>query len=212
MKLLYKELALTTHPSSLVFALLGCLVIVPAYPYSAIFLFGCLAPYLTFVNARETNDLWYTALLPVSRRDSVRGKWLLTVFLQLFQLLFSLPFVLLRQALGVADNPVGLDATPAWYGLALAAYAAFDLVFFAAYFKSGYKAGKAFLLAALPLAAVMAAAESAAHIPALQWLDNASPENLRRQVPVLLSGMACYAALLPLAYKTGVRRFEKVDL
>ena len=153
MKLLYKELALTAHPSSLVFALLGCLVIVPAYPYSAIFLFGCLAPYLTFVNARETNDLWYTALLPVSRRDSVRGKWLLTVFLQLFQLLFSLPFVLLRQALGVADNPVGLDATPAWYGLALAAYAAFDLVFFAAYFKSGYKAGKAFLLAALPLAA-----------------------------------------------------------
>lgn len=112
MKLLYKELALTAHPSSLVFALLGCLVIVPAYPYSAIFLFGCLAPYLTFVNARETNDLWYTALLPVSRRDSVRGKWLLTVFLQLFQLLFSLPFVLLRQALGVADNPVGLDATP----------------------------------------------------------------------------------------------------
>ena len=66
MTLLYKELRLAAHPASLVFACLGCLVLVPAYPYSVIFLFGCLAPYITLVNARETNDLWYTAILPVS--------------------------------------------------------------------------------------------------------------------------------------------------
>lgn len=57
MALLYKELRLAAHPTSIVFAFLGCLVLVPAYPYSVIFLFGCLAPYITFVNARETNDL-----------------------------------------------------------------------------------------------------------------------------------------------------------
>ena len=60
--LLYKELRLTAHPTSVVFAFLGCLVLVPAYPYSVIFLFGCLAPYITLVNARETNDLWYIRL------------------------------------------------------------------------------------------------------------------------------------------------------
>ena len=53
MKLLYKELALAAHPTSIVFAFLGCLVIVPAYPYTVIFMFGCLAPYLTFQYARE---------------------------------------------------------------------------------------------------------------------------------------------------------------
>ena len=44
MTLLYKEIRLCAHPASVVFAFLGCLVLVPAYPYSVIFLFGCLAP------------------------------------------------------------------------------------------------------------------------------------------------------------------------
>ena len=104
MPLLYKELRLAAHPTSIVFAFLGCLVLVPAYPYSVIFLFGCLAPYITFVNARETNDLWYTAVLPVTKRESVLGKCLLVVCFQLFQLLFSLPFALLRHALKIANN------------------------------------------------------------------------------------------------------------
>ena len=71
MTLLYKELRLAAHPTSIVFAFLGCLVLVPSYPYSVIFMFGCLAPYITFLNARETNDIWYTAVLPVTKQESV---------------------------------------------------------------------------------------------------------------------------------------------
>lgn len=210
MTLLYKELRLCAHPTSVVFAFLGCLVLVPAYPYSVIFLFGCLAPYITFVNARETNDAWYTATLPVTKRESVRAKCLLIVSLQLFQLLFSIPFTLLRRALGVPNNPVGLDATLAWYGFGLMIYAAFDLAFFPAFYKSGYKAGKAFIVASVPLLLGMIAVESAAHIPALAWLD--SDAHWRRQLPVLAAGMACYAALLPLACRISEGRFERVDL
>ena len=40
MKLLYKELALAAHPTTIIFAFLGCLVTVPAYPYTVIFMFG----------------------------------------------------------------------------------------------------------------------------------------------------------------------------
>ena len=40
MKLLAKELRLTLHPSSAVLAFFGCLVIVPAYPYSVMFMLG----------------------------------------------------------------------------------------------------------------------------------------------------------------------------
>ena len=142
MPLLYKELRLAAHPTSIVFAFLGCLVLVPAYPYSVIFLFGCLAPYITFVNARETNDLWYTAVLPVTKRESVLGKCLLVVCFQLFQLLFSLPFALLRHALKIANNPVGLDATVAWYGFGLLLYAVFDLVFLTAVSPGVYPDGR----------------------------------------------------------------------
>ena len=56
----------------------------------------------------------------------------------------------------------------------------------------------------------MIAAESAAHSPALAWLD--SDAHWRRQLPVLAAGMACYASLLPLACRISERRFERVDL
>lgn len=212
MTLLYKELRLAAHPTSIVFAFLGCLVLVPAYPYSVIFLFGCLAPYITFVNARETNDLWYTAVLPVTKRESVLGKCLLVACFQLFQLLFSLPFALLRNALKIANNPVGLDATVAWYGFGLLLYAVFDLVFLTAFYRSGYKVGIAFLRASIPMVVLMAATEATAHIPALAWMDSCQLEHLFRQLPILAVGMACYGALIPLAYRISVKHFEQVDL
>lgn len=212
MNLLYKELTLAAHPTSIVFVFLGCLVIVPAYPYTVIFMFGCLAPYLTFMNARETNDAWYTAILPVTKREIVKGKCLLIITFQLFQLLLSIPFVFLRNALNVRNNPVGIDATVAWYGFGLIIYAVFDLVFFPAFYKSGYKVGKSFILAAIPMLMLMIAVEGSVHIPVLFWLDSYKPEHLLLQLPILLFGILCYAVFVTLAYRMSVKRFEKVDL
>ena len=212
MTLLYKEMRLAAHPTSIVFAFLGCLVLVPAYTYSVILMFGCLAPYITFLNARETNDAWYTAILPVTKRESVLGKCLLVVFFQLFQLLFSIPFALLRNTLNIANNPVGLDATVAWYGFGFILYAVFDLVFLAAFYKSGYKVGRSFILAAIPMVFLMAAIEAASYIPALVWLDSCQPEHLLMQLPILIAGIVCYGVLVPLAYRISAKRFEKVDL
>ena len=42
---------------------------------------------------------------------------------------FSVPFTLLRNTMNIANNPVGLDATVAWYGFGFILYAVFDLVF-----------------------------------------------------------------------------------
>ena len=71
MKLLYKELSLAAHPSLYAFMLLGCLVLIPVYPYTVIFMFGCLAPFITFMFARENNDAWYTATLPIQKKEIV---------------------------------------------------------------------------------------------------------------------------------------------
>ena len=210
--LLYKEIRLAAHPTSIVFSFLGCLVLVPAYPYSVIFMFGCLAPYLTFLNAREMNDAWYTATLPVTKRESVLGKCLLIVSIQLFQMAFSIPFAFLRNVFRIENNPVGLDATIAWYGFGLIVYAVFDLVFFPAFYKNGYKAGKAFLLAAIPMVVLMLAVEATAHLPPLAWLDSNRPREMLMQLPILLAGMICYAVLLPVAYRISVKYFDRVDL
>ena len=56
MRLLYKEIRLAAHPNSIVFAFLGCLVLVSAYPYSVIFMFGCLAPYITFLRVPNKTE------------------------------------------------------------------------------------------------------------------------------------------------------------
>ena len=72
MKLLYKDLALAVHPTFYIFTQLGCLVLAPAYPYTVVFLLGCLAPYISFMYARETNDAWFTALLPVKKKRNCR--------------------------------------------------------------------------------------------------------------------------------------------
>ena len=212
MTLLYKEMRLVAHPTSIVFAFLGCLVLVPSYPYSVIFMFGCLAPYITFFSFLETNDGWYTAVLPVTKRESVLGKCLLAVFFQLFQLLFSIPFVLLRNVLNIANNPVGLDATVAWYGFGLILYAVFDCVFLTAFYKNGYKVGKSFIFAAIPMVFLMVSIEATAYIPALVWMDSYQPEDLIIQLPILVIGFICYGVIITLAYRIAAKRFEKVDL
>lgn len=209
MKLLYKELMLAAHPSSLVFALLGCLVLVPAYPYTVIFMFGCLALYLNLLYVRETNDTWYTSLLPVSKQDIVRGKFLMIVSLQLFQLTISIPSVLLRHMLGMGNNPVGIDATVAWYGFGLIIYGVFDLIFFPVYYKNGYQCGKAFIIAAIPMLVLMMLAEGSVRLPPFSWLDQSTPQALYRQIPILILGIFCYSIFLAFSYRISVRRFQK---
>ena len=91
MTLLYKEMRLVAHPTSIVFAFLGCLVLVPSYPYSVIFMFGCLAPYITFLNARETNDVWYTAVFTSNKTGKRHGKMCACCFLSAISTTFLYP-------------------------------------------------------------------------------------------------------------------------
>ena len=107
---------------------------------------------------------------------------------------------------------MGLDATVAWYGFGLIIYAVFDLIFFPAFYKNGYKVGKSFILAAVPMLLLMVSMEATAYIPALSWLDSYQPRHLLRQFPLLVVGMIYYGVFLTLAYRISVRRFEKVDL
>ena len=211
-ELLYKELRLAAHPSLYVFMCMGALLLIPAYPYSVVFFFGCLGLFQSFMFDRETRDVFYTALLPLPKRDIVKGKLLLAVFSQLVQLTLSLPFAFLRTLYLPEGNPVGIEANLAFYGFGLMIYGAFNLVFFTRFFQTAYKAGVAFLTALVPAVLGIFAMEAAVHFPGMAWLDGVSPGELARQVPVLLAGGAVYAGTWFWAYRTASRRFEKVDL
>ncbi|ROR25905.1 ABC-2 family transporter [Mobilisporobacter senegalensis] len=210
--LLYKELRLAAHPNLFVFTLLGALVIVPAYPYGMVFLFGCLAPYITFMYGRETNDIYYTALLPVKKRDTVKAKCLLMVLAQLAQLAISLPFAILRVSVLPNGNPAGIEANVAYYGFGLMIYAVFNVIFLTQFFGTAHKVGKAFLLAVIPATLGVVAMEVLVHFPVFYWLDGVSAEEMVRQLPILIIGIAIYVIGILLAYRVSAKRFEQVDL
>jgi len=210
--LLYKELRLAAHPSLFVFMCMGALLLIPAYPYSMVFFFGCLGLFQSAMFDRETRDVFYTALLPRPKRDAVKGKLLLAVFSQTVQLAVSLPFAFLRTLYLPAGNPVGMESNAAYYGFGLMIYGVFNLVFFTQFYKTAYKAGVSFLMALIPVTLGIIAMEAVVHFPGMGWLDGMDSASLLRQVPILLAGAAVYGAANVLAYRVSAKRFERVDL
>ena len=105
-----------------------------------------------------------------------------------------------------------MDATVGWYGFGFIIFSVFDLVFFPTYYKSGYKAGKAFLLAMIPVALLMACTEGIIYVPHLSWLDSSDPESLLQQFPVLGAGILIYVVSVFSAYHIAVKRYENVNL
>lgn len=210
--LLYKELRLATHPNLYIFTLLGALVIVPAYPYGMVFIFGCLGPYISFMYGRETNDIYYTSLLPVKKKDTVKAKVLLIVLAQMTQLLISLPFAVLRLYVLPDGNPAGIEANLAYYGFGFIIYAIFDLIFLTQFFKTAYKVGKAFILAIIPATLGVIIMEVLVHIPKFQWLDSVEPNIILQQIPILILGIIFYIISILLAFRISAKRFQQVDL
>lgn len=210
--LLYKELRLATHPNLYIFTLLGALVIVPAYPYGMVFIFGCLGPYISFMYGRETNDIYYTSLLPVKKKDTVKAKVLLIVLAQMTQLLISLPFAVLRLYVLPDGNPAGIEANLAYYGFGFIIYAIFDLIFLTQFFKTAYKVGKAFILAIIPATLGVIIMEVLVHISKFQWLDSVEPNIILQQIPILILGIIFYIISILLAFRISAKRFQQVDL
>lgn len=210
--LLRKELLLAAHPSLYIFIFLGALVLIPAYPYGVVFFFAMLGVFQSMMYARETRDIYFTALLPVRKRDAVKAKLLLASFAQLAQLLLSIPCAFLRTLYLPQGNPVGIEANAAYYGFGLMIFGVFNLVFFTQFFKTAYKAGVAFLTALVPCTLCIFAMEASVHFPGLGWLDGTDGASLVRQVPVLLAGIAVYGGTWLLALRLSAGRFEKVDL
>ncbi len=211
--LLYKEFRLAAHPTLYIFPLLGALVLVPSYPYGVVFLFGCLAPYITFMYGRETNDIYFTALLPVKKRDVVKGKCMMMAAVQIGQLIFSLPFAVLRvYILPPGGNVVGIEANVAYYGFGLLIFSMFNVIFVTSFFKTAYKVGKAFLAALLPVVFGIILMEGSVHLPQFSWLDSVAPDMLLRQLPILIAGIAVYCTSIWAAFRIAAQRFEKVDL
>ena len=130
MKLLIKkEWKLTVTPVPLLFLLLSGLVLVPSYPYYVTFFYNALGIFLMLQAARENRDVYYMALLPVTKRDLVKARFSTIITLQLLQIAVCIPFMLIRRSYAEINNPVGIEANLAFLGFGFVLMGLFNLVF-----------------------------------------------------------------------------------
>lgn len=212
--LLYKEFKLAAHPTMYIFLSFGLMLLIPAYPYYVAFFYALLAQFFVCLTGRENNDVFFTAMLPVAKRDVVKARLMLAGSMQLLTLLISVPFAILSLKINPGGNAAGIESNPAFYGLALMLLTAFNLTFYPAFYKTAYNAGGPFVKSTTLFFVLMLAAEALTWIPSpLQaYLDTAEPSMMLRQLPVLALGVLIWVFGMRLTYKLAADRFERVDL
>ena len=211
--LLYKQFRLVCHPMTLIFCLFGIMVLIPNYPYTVIFFYVMLGLFFTFLNIREQKDIYYSALLPVPKRDTVKAGCAFVVIIEVLSLVVLIPCSLLAVHLQPGkDNLVGLDPNLALLAAGFLLYAVFNGVFLPSFYANGYKVGMAFINAVIPTTLAMGALEALPHFPALTWLDDLDAATQVRLLPALIGSVLIYAGGMALTFRASARRYEKVNL
>lgn len=212
--MLNKEFKLALHPTSLIFLILSAMVLIPNYPYYVIFFYTCLAVFFTCLSGRENNDIFYSMTLPIRKKDIVKARFLHVIILQLAQVVCTIPFTLIKNALGTSENLVGMDANLAFFGLSFAMLGLFNLVFFTKYYRDTEKVGVSFILGSIAVFIFIVAAEAGVHaIPFFtNYLDTKDPAFLGYKLIVLVAGIAIYTLLTLVAFWRSAKSFETLDL
>ena len=168
-----KDLRLAAHPMMYVFAFFGAMLLIPSYPYTVAFFYGLLGIFFTFLNGRENKDVYYCAVLPVTKREQVRARTWMVVAVELTELVLAVPFAILSVHINPnGTNLAGIDANVALFGAVLLIFGVFNAVFLPAFYKTAVRVGRSFLLAVVPMTALMALVEALSHFPVVgPYLD-----------------------------------------
>ena len=213
-ELLRKEFVLFTHPTSWMFLAFGAMMLIPGYPMYVPLFWTTLGLFYACLSARENNDLYYTLLLPVRKRDAVRARGLYFALMELLQLLVCVPFAVLRGVLKIGPNTAGMDANIALFGLGLVLMGLFNLLFLPRLYKNPAAVGKPFLIVTVFVFLYIAAAEVCCFVVPFvrDVLDTPDPQHLGAKLIVLALGALLFVLLTWLGTRRAETIFEKVDL
>lgn len=214
--LLIKELRLAASPLSYIFLAASLMTFLPGYPILMSAFFICLGIFQSFQSAREANDVQYSVLLPIAKRDFVSAKYLFVCLIELCGfclcgIFTALRMTLLENAAPYVNNAL-MNANPVFLAFVLLIFASFNSLFVGGFFKTGYKFALPFVAFGAATLILVAVAETLHHIPALAFLHTPSGERLGLQFAVLTCGALIFAAVTFLSCRGSERRFEKLDL
>jgi hypothetical protein len=214
MNLLIKEFKLSVHPTCYIFLGLAAMMLIPNYPYYVIFFYETLGIFFLFMAGNATNDIFFTTLLPIRKRDTVKARVMTVVLIELLQVLVCIPFAFLRNMLIPAANLAGVEANMALFGFGLMLFGVFNLVFLPMFYKNAYKTGLPFVISCVAMTIFVIVVEAAINlIPAWKIsLDTINTAYLPQQFLVLGLGMVVFGLLTLAAYHSSVKSFDALDL
>ena len=206
--LLLKELKLANLVLPAVMGSLCLLMLIPTYPLYVGLMYMCLAVFFTVMHFREANDVYFSMLLPIRKRDTVRARVLLCCLFEIAQLVVAIPVAVLRNVL-YESNPAGIEANPALFGSALIMFTIFNFLLLTMHYKTAHNIGVPFVAVLL----YISLAEVLIHIvPFLRTHLDVVGEHVGTQLIVLAIGATVFVAGNILTYRVAAARFERVDL
>ena len=214
--LLDKEIRLAASPLSWIFLAAALMTMLPGYPILMSAFFICLGLFQSFQNAREANDVLYTVLLPVKKRDFVRAKFAFSCLIEMIGFLLcavltAVRVVFLSTAPVYVENAL-MNATPVFLAFVLLIFTAFNALFIGGFFRTGYKLGIPLLAFGIATFLIVCIAEALPHFPGLSFLHSPAAERPAVQYSALAAAAAVYAIITLLACRKAEHRFERIDL
>ena len=213
--LLRKEVRLSASVLSYIFLTAAILTLVPGYPILCGAFFVTLGLFHSFQNSREANDIVFSALLPIAKKDVVKGKFMFSVMIEIAGFLLMAILTILRMTV-LADSDVYHDnalmnANLFFLGSTLVIFGLFNLIFIGGFFKTAYKLSCFFpyIIAAF---VVIGVAEAMHYIPGLGAMNAFGFDDIVLQICLLIAGIMIYLALTFVSYRKACMDFEMIDL
>ena len=214
--ILRKEMRLSASPLSYLFIPFGLMFLVPGYPILCSAFFVSLGLFQSFQSAREANDIVFSALLPVAKKDVVKGKYLFSCLIEACALVLMSCSVVLRMTVfsssAVYRANALMNANFFALGTAFVIFGLFNAFFIGGFFKTAYRFGRPFVCFAAASFLVIAAAETLHHVPGLENVNAFGTEHLPLQLALLAAGIAVFLLMTLLSCRKACKNFEKIDL
>lgn len=214
--LVLKDLRLAVPPFFFLFPLLfGVLMLIPGWVYFIVPLYFC---WITIPNVfnqfKAQNDLMFTSVMPVAKRDMVKARVTVIVGLELLHIVFAVLFGSISMIIYPNETYYFFPPNMGFWGLTLVMLAIFNLIFIPMFYKTAYKFGWG-LLAAVTAAMLFAGIA--------QWLGIQSPvandmfygtdtQQVTLQAFILTAGIVIFAVFSVIAYRLAVQRFLQVEI
>jgi ABC-2 type transport system permease protein len=214
--LVIKELKLGVSPFFYILPFLtGALMLIPAWIYFLVPLYFC---FLTVPNLlagyKSQNDLIFTSLLPVTKKDIVKAKVSVIVILELLHIVVAMIYGMIT--IRLYPNLIYFFYGPSlgFWGLCFVMLAIFNIFLISMYFKTAYKYGAA-AVAAITAAMLFAIGAEWLGIQnsfVSELLGGTGNGHWATQFLILIMGIVIFVILTYISYLIANKRFEKVEV